>query len=165
MNCALIVEFPSPTYQKRLTLQPFKLGDKDEAQPRKRSQMIHYFIFPTCAPLLYSPKSTRLNKIHITTRKSFLSEISFNPIWRSTIGNLPLENIADYLVWFTMLTNNMSYNPIPHILVPFLLVTSHWQKSFKRERGRWDIQKLRNLKHRVKYRIICYPKFLLIFTA
>ena len=49
------------------------------------------------------------------------------------------------------------------MVVTFLLVLD--KKIFKRGRLKGDRQKLRNLKHKIKYKIVCYHKYLLILTS
>ena len=44
---------------------------------------------------------------------------------KNTLGNLLLDNMADSPVCFTIITNNITSNPIPHTVVPFLLVLLH----------------------------------------
>ena len=132
----------------------------------KHGHILSIFLFlPTFYPLHHGPKSTRLNKIHISTSKSYLSEGNFSPSCRNTLGHILLENMDDSPVCFTMLTNNISSNPIPHMVVLFLLVPLHWQENVKRGGVKGYRQQLRNFKHKGKYKIRCYPKSLLIFTA
>ena len=76
-------------------------------------------LFPTLSPLPHEPKSTRLNKIYISTWNSSLSEINFSSIWINTLGNILLDTMADYPLCFTIITNNISSNPFHHIVVPF----------------------------------------------
>ena len=71
------------------------------------------------SPLLYGSKSTRLNKIYISTRKSYLSEVNFSPIWINNLVHILLETMNDYPVLFTMLANIINYNPIPYMVVLF----------------------------------------------
>ena len=56
------------------------------------------------------PKSTRHSKLFLSTWKYSLSEENFSQSWRNTLRHLLLDNIANYPVWFTMLTNNISSN-------------------------------------------------------
>ena len=119
----------------------------------------------TFSPLLYGPKSTRLNKIYISTRKSSLSEVNFSPIWINTIVHILMYTMDDYPVWFTMLTNIIYYNPIPYMGVPFFFFPYIENKNVKRGRGKGDRKQLRNSNHKVKHIIGFYPKYLLIFTA
>ena len=93
-------------------------------------------LFLTFSTLAHGPKNTRLKKIYITTRKSYLSEGNFIPSWRNIIGHLLLDTMDDSTACFTMITNNIFSNPRPHMVVPFLLVPLHWQKNVKRGRGR-----------------------------
>ena len=68
-------------------------------------------------------------------------------------------------VLFTILTNNISSNPSPHMVVPFLMVPIHWQEIFQeRERKRVQIATKKS-RHKEKHKIGYYPKFLLILTA
>ena len=53
------------------------------------------------------------------------SEVNFSPIWIDHLGHMIMENMAVYPVLFTMLTNNISSNPIPHRVITFLLVLMH----------------------------------------
>ena len=39
------------------------------------------------------------------------------------------------------------------------------KENVKRGIGKWGIHQFKNLKHKGKYKIVCYPKYLLIFTA
>ena len=129
---------------------------------------IRWFItsfFPTLAPLPHGQKSTRFNKTHISTRNSNLSEGNFSSIYRNNIGYLLLDTMADSTLWFTMLNNNIFSNPIPHIVLPFLLVPLHWEENVKRGILKGERQQLRNSKHKVKHKIECYPKSLMVFTA
>ena len=99
------------------------------------SLLLHFF--PTLAPLSHGLKITRINKIHITTRNSSLSEINFIPRRRNTLVHLPLDTMADSPVWFIIITNNISSNTSNYTVVPFLLVPLHWQEKFQeRERKR-----------------------------
>ena len=111
------------------TLKIVKLGGQDEAQPIKLSQIIYYFFFPTFSPLPHGPKSTRLDKIYISTKKFSLSEAIIIRAWINTFGNLLLETMADSPVWFTILTNDISSNPIPHMLVPFFVPSTLTRKN------------------------------------
>ena len=100
-------------------IQQFKLGCQDKAQSTKWSQMIYHII---CFPLFsssYGPKITRPNKIYISTKKSSLSEGNLSPIWKNTLVHLVLDVMADSPMFFTMLSNIISSNTSPHILVPF----------------------------------------------
>ena len=117
--------------------------------------MILYLIFPTFAPFPHGPKGTRFNKIHISTWTSSLSEVNFSQIWINTIGHILLETMDDSPLWFTMITNNMSSNPGPHMGVTFI----------KRWRVKVDRHQLRNCKHKGKHKIGCHTKSLVLFTA
>ena len=68
-------------------------------------------------------------KIHISTRKSPLWERNFSPSWRNTLVHLLLDTMFDSTAWITIITNIISSNKIPHMVVPFLLVPLHWQEK------------------------------------
>ena len=68
-------------------------------------------------------KAPGLTKIHISTNKSYLSEIIF--------GNILLDSIADYPVFFTVLTKIIVFSPIPHMVVPFILIPVKLQAQFQ----------------------------------
>ena len=73
--------------------------------------------------------------------------------------------MAESTVLFTILTNSLSSNSIPHIVVPFLLVPLHQQgKCQERDRNRGQTA-TNTFQSQRKYKIECYPKTLLIFTA
>ena len=101
-------------------------------------------LFPTFSPLTHGPKITRLDKIHISTRKSSLSEVNTSPMWINTIGYIPLKIMYDYPVFFTMIANNLSSNTIPNMVVPFYWFLCIYKKISKRGRGKGYMQKLRN---------------------
>ena len=84
-----------------------------------------FIYFSAFSPLPNAPKITRLCKIYILTWKYSLSEGNFGPSGRDTIGHLPLYTMADNSECFTMLTNNISSDPIPNMVVVFLLGTLH----------------------------------------
>ena len=65
-----------------------------------------FHLFTNFSPLPYGPKIARLNKKHISTCKSSLSEENLIPRSRNTLGNILLEPMPEYPVCFTMLTNN-----------------------------------------------------------
>ena len=88
-------------------------------------------LFPTFDPITHGPKLTRLNKIHISTNKSSLLEVNFSPMWRNTLGHLLLDTMYYSPVLFTMLANNLSFNPSPNMVVPFLLVPLYLQEKFQ----------------------------------
>ena len=111
-HCALILE------KHQCTIQPFKQRGQYEAHPRKWHQMIYYF-FPTFAPLPHGTKSNRLNKTYISTKRYSISKVNSSPIWRNTLGHILMNTIAYYPVYFRMLTNNISSNPITHMVVTF----------------------------------------------
>ena len=114
-----------------------------------------FYLFPTFTPLPHSPKSTRLNKIHISTRKSHLSERHLIPRWRNTLGRLLMETMYGSPVGFTILTNNIYSNTTPHMVVLFYLCLYIDKKNVKRGRGKGDIQQLRHYKHKREHRIGC----------
>ena len=91
-----------------------------------------FHLFPNFYPLSYGPKITRLNKIYISTRKSSLSEVKCIPIWINTIGRILLDIMAYSPVCFTILTNNIYYNPTTHMVVPFLFFSSTLTRKFSR---------------------------------
>ena len=94
-----------------------------------------FHLFTTFSPFPHGPKSTRLKKIHISTRN--LSEGNLFPRWRNTLVNILLDTMDDSTVCFTIITNNTSSNPSPHMVVTFLLVLLHWQEKYqKREMKR-----------------------------
>ena len=86
-----------------------------------------FYLFTNFSPLPHGPKITRLLKIQIPTWKYPLSEVNISPRWVNTLGHILLDTMDDYPVCFTMLTNNISSNPSPHMLVPFLLVPIYLQ--------------------------------------
>ena len=108
---------------------------------------------------------SRLNKIHISTRKSSLLEVNFITMWRNTIGNLVLYTMVDSSELSKVLADYFSSNPIPNMLVPFSLVPLHLKENFKRGSGKWGRNQLRNSIQKGKHKIGCYPKYILIFTA
>ena len=96
-----------------------------------------FHLFCAIDTISHVPKSTRVNKIHILTRKSSLSEENFSPMRRNTLGNLLLDAMSDSPVCFKIITNNIFSNQIPHMVFPFLLVSLHFQETFQeRERRR-----------------------------
>ena len=76
-----------------------------------------------------------------------------------------MNTMDDYPVWFIMLTNNISSNTNPNMVVPFLLVPLHWGENVKIGRGKGSRQQLRHFKHKGKHKIGFYPKSILIFTG
>ena len=76
-----------------------------------------------------------------------------------------LDTMSNSPAWFTMITNIIYSNTKPHTMVPFILVPIHQQKKINRGRKKGDIHQLINLKLKGKHIIVCYPKYLLIFTA
>ena len=115
-----------------------KLGGRMRHIPEKWSQMIYYFI-SHFAPLPHVPKITKFKKIIISKRKYSLSEGNFSPIWINTLGHLLLDTMDDSPVWFTMLTDNISSNTTPHMVIPFSLVPIYLQEKIQ-ERERKRIQ-------------------------
>ena len=77
-------------------------------------RLFHFF---TIYPLPHGPKSTRLNKIHISTNNSYISEVNFGPSWKNTLGNLVPDSIADYSLFFAVITDIIVSNTFPHIVV------------------------------------------------
>ena len=114
-------------------------------------------LFTTFAPLLQVPKSTRLRKSYISTWKYSLLELNFSPICRNTLGRILLDTMADSPVCFTIINNFMTYNPSPHMVVPFILVLLHWKSQCQLRERKWDRQQLRNFKHKVNHEIGCFP--------
>ena len=76
-----------------------------------------------------------------------------------------LNTMANSTVWFKMLTNNVSSIPSPHMVVPFFWLLYIDNRNVKKVRGKEDIQQPRNFKYKVKHKIGCYPKCILIFTV
>ena len=97
--------------------------------------MVTYYLlfnlFPIFTPLSHVPKHTRLNKIYISTSKYSLSEVNFSPSWSNTLVNIPLDAMADFSVLFTMLTDNIPFNPGRHMVVPFILVPINLQAQYQ----------------------------------
>ena len=94
-------------------------------------------LFSTFDPLPHGPNITRLNKIYIR-RKSYLSEGNFSPSWINNLGNLLLENMADSKGCYTIITNNISYNTIPNMMVTFLLVPIHQKEKFQEKERKME---------------------------
>ena len=88
-----------------------------------------FYSFPTFDHRPHGPKSTRHKKTYISTWESYLSEGNFSPIWRNNIGHILLKTMDDSPVWFIMIPNIISSNPIPHMVVPFILVPLHWKEQ------------------------------------
>ena len=86
-----------------------------------------FHFFPRFSPLPHRLKSTKLIKIYISTRNYSLSKVNLSIKWRNTLGKILLEIMDESPVWFTTITNIISSNPSPHIVVPFILVSLHWQ--------------------------------------
>ena len=129
------------------------------------SDYLLFHLFPIFSPLPYGPKSTRFNKIHISTRKYSLSEISFSPSRINTLGDILLGTMADSTLCFTMLTNNICFNPTPHMVVTFYFFLYVDKKNVNRGIGKGYRKKLRNSRHKGRHKIGCYLKSLLIFTT
>ena len=133
---ARILECPRMTLKTLLdsiTGQNMGPGWGIDQQMVSNDLLLH--LFPNFSPLLKGPKINRLNKIHISTRKSFLSEVNFRPRWINTLENLLLDTMAESSVWFTIITHNFSSSPRPQMVVTFLMVPLHWQETFQ-NRGR-----------------------------
>ena len=105
-----------------------------------------FYLCPTFVPLPYGLKITRLRKLYMSTWKSYPSEWKFSPIWRNNIGNILLDTVADSLVLFTMITNIISSNPIPHLVVTFNLVPLHWKAQFQEK----DRKRVSTTTHKVQ---------------
>ena len=90
-----------------------------------------FHLFPTLAPLSHRPKSTRIITIYISTWKSSQSEGRFTTIWINNLGNLPLDTMHFCILVCAILTNSIYSNPIPHMMVSFILVPLHWKSQFK----------------------------------
>ena len=88
-------------------------------------------MFPTFAPLPYGPKITRLNRIHISTRMYSLLGGNFSPRRRNNLVHILLDTMNYSPLLFTMLTNSLSSNTGPHMMVPFLLVPPYCQEKFQ----------------------------------
>ena len=128
------------------------------------SKYLLFHLFPTFYPLPHGPKRTRLNKIHISTGKYSLLEENFSPRRRNNIGHILLYIMDDYPVWLQL--SLIIYLPIQDLTWWFHF---YWflcieKKNVNRERVKGDRQQLTNSKHKVKHKIGCYPKYLLIFT-
>ena len=129
------------------------------------SEYLLFHLFTIFARFTHGPKNTRLNKIHISTRKSSLSQGNFCPRWINTLVHILMDTIYDSLVCFTILTNNICSNPSPRIMVLFLLVPIHLQENAKRGRVKGDRHKPRSFYHKGKHKIGFYPKYLLMFAT
>ena len=55
-------------------------------------------LFPSFALIPHSPKVTSINKIHISTMESSLSEVNFSSSWRNPLGNIIMGNMDGYPV-------------------------------------------------------------------
>ena len=84
-----------------------------------------FLLFTNISPLPHILKSTKLNKMNISTRNYDLSEGHFRSIWINTIGNLVMISMADSPVCFSWLANNISSNTGPNMVVSFVMVTAH----------------------------------------
>ena len=58
--------------------------------------------------------------------------------------------MADYLVQFTMLTNTIPSNPIPLMVVLFLLVLLHWQEKCQKREGKGGQTEIKIFQAQVK---------------
>ena len=124
-----------------------------------------FHLFTTFSPITHGPKITSISKIYLSTWKSSLSKVNFSPRWINTIGRILLYTVDDSPVCFTIIANIVSSNPIPRMVVPFLVVPLHWQAKLQARERKSGRQKLRNFKHKGNHKIGFYPQYLLIFTA
>ena len=85
-------------------------------------------LLSTVANIMYGLIITRINRVHISIRKSPLSEYNCIPIRRNIIGHLLLEYMVDSSVCFTVITNLITYNTRYHMVVTFILVP-HWHNT------------------------------------
>ena len=135
-------------------------------RPEKQSQTIYYFIcFPLLLLFFITRKITGLSKYIFQQVSLPCQRKNCSSIWRNTLVHILLDTMANYTVFSTMITNNISSNPIPHMVVLFLLVPIHWQEKCEeiwRTRGQKEMIKLQAER---KYKIGWYPEYLLIFTA
>ena len=79
INFALAVECPQMKLQKLLNSTNSKTRRPGLGIVKKIvTYDLLFHMFPTIAPRLHGPNSTRINKIRILTRKSYLSEGKFS---------------------------------------------------------------------------------------
>ena len=78
-----------------------------------------FHLFCAIDTISHVPKSTRVNKIHILTRKYYIAVVNLSPIWKNTLGHILLESLVESTVLFTVITNIITSNPNPHMVVPF----------------------------------------------
>ena len=86
---------------------------------------ISFYLLPSLAPIPNGSKSIRFNKIYISEWKSSLSEGNFSTKLRNNIRHLLLDTMTDSAVCFTMITDNISPNKYPNMVVTLLLVPLH----------------------------------------
>ena len=67
--------------------------------------------------------------------------------------------------WFTMITNIISPNPIPHMVIQFFWFIYIDKHNLNQGIGKGDRHKIRNFKHEGKHKIGRYPRYLLILAA
>ena len=121
--------------------------------------------FPNFAPLPHVSKITRLRKYTFqqgsipyqkgisVQAEGIILEISYWKLWPTLqcalqcllIRSIPIQYITWWfnLFWFLHIENN----------------------NFKQGKGKGDVQQLRNLNHKGKHKIGCYPKSILIFNT
>ena len=63
----------------------------------------------------------------------------------------------DSQVLFKMITNNLSSNPIPKMVVPFLFIPLHKQENVKRGIVKGYREQLRNFKHKGNIKLDATP--------
>ena len=70
--------------------------------------------------------------------------------------------MVGFLLWYLVLTNLTTSNPITHMVIPFKYLI-----IFNGRQGRWknNWKELRNFKFKFKQKYGCYPKCLMIFIA
>ena len=73
--------------------------------------------------------------------------------------------MADSPVFFKIITNNISSNPILPMMVPSIWLIYIKNHNVNRGRRKGDRQQLRNIKNKGKHKIGCYPKSLIIVTS
>ena len=136
------------------TLQPVKLEGQDESYSRKWSHMIYYFIsLPLLLLFPMAQNAPGLEKYII--QQIYLSERNFSLSWRNTLEHLLLDTTSDSPVCFNILTNIISSDPSPHMVVPFVFVLYIYKHNVKQVGGAGDRQKLINFKHKGNHKIGC----------
>ena len=133
--------------------------------PKMVTHDILFYWFPTFAPLNNGPKSTRLRKIYIWTRKSSILEVNISTRCINNLGHLLLYTISNYIVWFSIFTNNLFSNTSPHTMVSFFGPSTLTKHNVNRGRVKVGRQQLKNFKHKGKHEIVCYLKYSFIFTS